>query len=472
MNTAYIFIGSTKKETRSWVETINPYTKEACSRHPLCDISDVQEALKCANNAKKDAAAVLLSKRTAWMQDVADRLESEKSRFSKLITQETGKPMQFAMAEVQRCIETIRLSAHAALQLHGETIPTDATPSGKETTAFFMRVPSGVIVAITPFNYPLNLVAHKLAPALATGNTVVLKPTPEAPACAYELAKLFIESPLASKDALSIVYGDREVGEALVTSDIPRVISFTGSEAVGRIITKTAGIKKISLELGGNAAAYVDKDADPALSAARCALGAFLNSGQVCISLQRLYVHKEIYESFSAHFVREVASLKTGDPFDHETFIGPMINNDALNRARLWIWEAKKEGAKVLCGDEIFGGCLKPTVLSDVTSDMKVVCEEVFAPIVSLIKVSNDEEAFRLMNDSRYGLQHAVFTNNLSLALRATRELSCGGVVINDMPTLRFDIQPYGGIGFSGIGKEGPRYAAEEFTEIKTVVFA
>ncbi|HOI83813.1 MAG TPA: aldehyde dehydrogenase family protein, partial [Campylobacterales bacterium] len=352
----------------------------------------------------------------------------------------------------------------------GKTIATDAMPSGKASNAFYKRVPCGVVVAITPFNFPLNLVAHKLAPALVMGNSVVLKPTPEAPYTAYMFAKLFIGSEYAVKDALSLVYGDADVGNTLVSSDIPRVISFTGSAQVGKIITQNAGIKKISLELGGNAATYIDESADIGLAAKKCAVGAFVNSGQVCISLQRIYAAEKIYDGFCEALKAEVGGLKLGNPLDDDVFLGPLVNEDAAIRAENWVASAVSEGAHIAIGGKRDGRYFEPTVMTDVTDEMKIVCEEVFAPIVSIVKVSGFDEAALKINDSSYGLQHSVFTNDYLVAMRAINELEAGGIVINDIPTLRFDIQPYGGIKMSGIGKEGPLFAMEEFSEIKSIV--
>ena len=402
--------------------------------------------------------------------DVAQKLKENKEDIAKTITDEVGKPIAFARVEVDRCIETVTLSAETMRTMHGETINTDAMPSGKKTMAFFRRESVGVVVAITPFNFPLNLVAHKLAPALVAGNAVVLKPTPEAPLTAYKFAKLFIESQYAIKDALSVVYGDAEVGSALITSDIPRVISFTGSVPVGNIITKNAGIKKVSLELGGNAATYVDKSADLALAAQRCALGAFVNSGQVCISLQRIYVNADVYDEFSTLMAEETKKLVIGSPYHDDTFMGPLIDDEAANRAMGWIESAIEEGAKSLLPPHREGRMFHPCVMADVHDDMAIVCEEVFAPIVSLVKVDDFDDALPRMNNSPYGLQFSVFTNDLALSQRAINELDAGGIVINDMPTLRFDIQPYGGVKLSGVGREGPRYAIEEMTEIKSII--
>jgi len=327
-----------------------------------------------------------------------------------------------------------------------------------------------VVACITPFNFPLNLVAHKIAPALGAGNAVVLKPTPEAPMTAYMFAKLFVESEYAVKDALSVVYGDAEVGSTLVQSDIPRVISFTGSVPVGNIITKQAGIKKVSLELGGNAATYIDASADLTIAAKRCAFGAFYNSGQVCISLQRIYVNESIYDEFSKLMASETNKLKVGSPYEEDTFMGPLIDQESRDRANGWIRSAINEGAKVIAGGENSDGIFPPTVMADVTDDMKIICEEVFAPIVSLVAVPDYEAAVEKMNDSPYGLQFSIFTNNLRMTQAFIDDAECGGVVINDIPTLRFDVQPYGGSKLSGVGREGPKWALEEFTEVKSIV--
>ena len=467
---AKIFFGSTKVSKKNLTQRKSPYNSQVVSTAPLCDKEDAIKALKIAQSTTKDAKKTSLAKRCNWLLDVASKLKINKEDMAKTITDEVGKPIAFSRVEVDRCIETIILSAETMRTMHGESINTDAMPSGKKTTAFFFRESVGVVVAITPFNFPLNLVAHKLAPALVAGNCVVLKPTPEAPLTAYKFAKLFIESEYATKDALSVVYGDAEVGNALITSDIPRVISFTGSVAVGNIITKNAGIKKISLELGGNAATFIDASADLDLAASRCALGAFVNSGQVCISLQRIYVDEKIYDEFASKIAQETKKLVVGSPYDDDTFMGPLIDDDASTRAMEWVMSAIKEGAKALLEPKKDGQMFSPCVMADVEDNMDIVCEEVFAPIVSLVRVKNFDDALSRMNNSPYGLQFSVFTNDLALTKRAIYELDAGGIVINDMPTLRFDIQPYGGVKLSGVGREGPRFAIEEMTEIKSVV--
>ena len=467
---AKIFFGSTEATKENKNERRSPYSGEVVSTSSICDATDEHKALQIAQAAAKSAKQSTLSQRCSWLLDVAQKLCENKEDIAKTITDEVGKPIAFARVEVERCIETVTLSAETMRTMGGETINTDAMNSGKKTLALFRREPVGVVVAITPFNFPLNLVAHKLAPALVAGNTVVLKPTPEAPLTAYKFAKLFIESEYAIADALSVVYGDAEVGSVLVGSNIPRVVSFTGSVPVGNIITKSAGIKKVSLELGGNAATFIEKSADLALAATKCALGAFVNSGQVCISLQRIYVQEEIYDEFAELMAHATKKLVVGSPYEDETFMGPLIDDASAVRAMRWVESAIDEGAIPLLVPRLEGRVFYPCVMANVRDDMAIVCEEVFAPIVSLVKVESFDEAAQKMNNSPYGLQFSVFTNDLSITQRAIDELEAGGVVINDMPTLRFDIQPYGGVKHSGVGREGPKFAIEEMTEIKSIV--
>lgn len=467
---AHVWMGSAQVRTSKYTERISPYDGRVVSRAAECSAEDALNALSVAREAAKAAKKTPLHQRCSWLNDVAAKLREQREEFAQVLCDEVGKPITYARIEVDRAVETIILAAETMRTMHGETINTDAMPSGRKAHAYWRREPAGVVVAITPFNFPLNLVAHKLAPALVAGNAVVLKPTPEAPLTAYKLAKLFIESPYAVPDALSVVYGDAEVGSALVGSDVPRVISFTGSVGVGNIITKSAGIKKISLELGGNAATYIDSSADLAYAASRCAIGAFVNSGQVCISLQRIYVDASVYDTFARQMAEATAKLVVGSPYDEETFLGPLINDEAAERAMSWVESAIEEGARPLTPPKREGRIFYPCVMADVTESMKIVCEEVFAPIVSLVKVDALEDAIERMNNSPYGLQFSIFTNSLANATKVIDECEAGGVVINDMPTLRFDIQPYGGVKLSGVGREGPRFAIEEFTEIKSIV--
>ena len=467
---AKIFFGSTEETKEEQQARKSPFDDSVVSTAPMCDADDTKKALSIAKATAAQAAKTPLSQRILWLEDVAKKLTQEREAFAMMLAKEVAKPIAFSRIEVDRCVETIKLTVLELANLSGETIPTDIMPSGKKTLAYFRREPVGVVACITPFNFPLNLVAHKIAPALGAGNTVVLKPTPEAPMTAYMLAKLFVDSEFATKDALSVVYGDAEVGSTLVKSDIPRVISFTGSVPVGHIIMSQAGIKKVSLELGGNAATYIDKSADLATAAARCAFGAFYNSGQVCISLQRIYVNEEVYEEFAELIAKETNKLKVGSPYEEDTFMGPLIDDEARHRTKSWIASAKNEGARVIAGGDEIEGIFPPTVMADVTDEMKIICEEVFAPIVSLVAVPSYEIAIEKMNDSPFGLQFSIFTNDLKMTQNFIEDAQCGGVVINDIPTLRFDVQPYGGSKLSGVGREGPKWALEEFTEIKSIV--
>lgn len=468
---AYSYFGSTCKENTPPKEVLSPYHHTVVSYVNVCTKEDAHMVLNIAKNASKIAKTIPLHQRISWLLDVAQKLERLKEDFAKTITDEVGKPIRFSRIEVERAVETIKLSANAMLHVNGQTFDTEAMPSGKKTLAFYKREAVGVVLAITPFNFPLNLVAHKIAPALVAGNAVILKPSSQAPLCAFKLARLFIESPYATKDALSLIYSGLGVNEALVESEIPRVISFTGSVGVGKEITCKAGIKKIALELGGNAATYIDTSANSAQAAQRCAFGAFINSGQVCISLQRIYVHEAIYEAFSNAFVEETKTLCVGSPYEDETFIGPMVNQSAVEKAHRWVKSALDEGAKLLHGFTCKDLMFEPTIMGDVQEEMSIVCEEVFAPIVSLIKVKNYEEAKQKMNASAYGLQYSLFSNDLAMVNDAIEHFEAGGVVVNDIPTLRFDVQPYGGIKHSGIGKEGPYYALlDDYTQIKSVV--
>lgn len=467
---AKIFFGDIEITKTKVDEIKNPYSGKVVATFPVCDASDATEALKIAEDSFKKNRQITLSQRISWLEDVIDKLRENREDIARTITDEVGKPIKFARIEVDRCVETLRLSISAAIEQNGETFNSDAMPSGRKTISYTMRVPIGVASLITPFNFPLNLIAHKLGPALIAGNSVVLKPTPEAPLTAYKFAKLFIESEHRSPNALSLVYGDAEVGSTMVKSPIPRAVSFTGSVPVGKIIMGQAGIKKVSLELGGNAATFIDKTAALESAANKCVLGAFVNSGQVCISLQRIYVHEDVADEFAEMLAYKAKELIVGDPYNDDTFMGPLISEESAQRAENWVQSAINEGAVALSGGKREGRMFPPTVMNEVTDDMNIVCEEVFAPIVSIIKVKDFDEAIGKINNSPYGLQYSIFTNDLSLTKRAIEEFDCGGVVVNDIPTIRFDIQPYGGSKLSGIGKEGPKYALEEFTEIKSVV--
>jgi len=327
------------------------------------------------------------------------------------------------------------------------------------------------VVAISPFNFPLNLVAHKVAPAIAAGNSVVLKPATSTPLTALRLGEIMMAAGLPA-GALNIVIGSGStVGEWLVSDPRPAKISFTGSPSVGKRIISQAGIKRVTLELGNNSATIVDEDADLDLAVKRCVIGSFANSGQICISVQRIYVHENIFDRFTESFVQATQRQKVGDPVQKDCDVGPMIDEGEAERAENWVQEAVAAGAKILTGGHREGVMFQPTVLTNVNAEMKVVCDEIFAPVVSLVPFSDFNQALLMVDESRYGLQAGIFTRNIDRAFAAIRKLNVGGVIINDVPTFRIDHMPYGGNKESGIGREGLKYAIEEMTNIKMVCF-
>jgi acyl-CoA reductase-like NAD-dependent aldehyde dehydrogenase len=350
----------------------------------------------------------------------------------------------------------------------GEVIPMDAAIGGENRMGLVKRQPLGVVGAITPFNFPLNLSLHKIAPAIAAGNTIVFKPAEKTPVSAYKLVKLFEEAGLPN-GVLNLVMGTGDVGGSLVTHEKVHLISFTGSLVVGKKIRETAGFKKVTLELGSNSPNIIFEDANLQEAVTGLVKGAFAFSGQVCISAQRIYVQKKVYDTFLEQYIKETKALKIGDPAEEETDIGPMITEKEAERAKLWIDDAVEKGAKIEVGGERKGAILSPTIMTNVDRTMKNVSEEVFAPIVSVIPFNTEDEAIGLANDSIYGLQAGVFTKDIDRALRVAEQLEMGGVWINEISTYRQDNIPYGGVKKSGIGKEGVKYAIEDMTDLKFI---
>ncbi len=375
------------------------------------------------------------------------------------------------MGEVARATETFQFAAEEAKRIHGETVPMDASHGGEKRMGFYIRTPVGVIAAISPFNFPLNLVAHKVAPALAAGNTVVLKPATSTPLTAIRLAEILVEAGLPA-GALNLVFGGGgTVGDWLVTDKRIGKITFTGSPPVGAQIMARAGLKKVTLELGNNSGTLIEEDADIDKAVPRCVVSAFANSGQVCISLQRLYIHEAIAEEFISKFLDATANLKLGNPLEKDCDVGPMIDDKEAERAEQWIEEAVASGAKLLIGGKRRGRVLEPTVLTNVHPEMKVMCQEVFAPVVSLVTHRDFDEALEMMADSEYGLQAGIYTNDIQKAFQAIKRIDVGGIMVNDTSIFRVDQMPYGGNKMSGIGREGLRFAIEEMTNIRMVCF-
>lgn len=452
-------------------EIINPYDGSVIATLPLSTQADVETAIAHAVEMKPVMASMPAHQRGAVLQRTAQLLEARAEEVAILMAKESGKPIKYARGEVARGVETFQFAADEARRLHGETVPMDAAKGTVGKFGYYIRVPVGVIGAITPFNFPLNLVVHKVAPAIAAGCPMVLKPAPATPLTSYWLLELLKEAGLPD-GALQIVNGGADVGHWLTSDPRVAMITFTGSPSVAREISKVVGLRKATFELGGNAATIIDADADLDHAVSRNVMGGFAYSGQTCISVQRIYVHRSRYDEFREKYVTAVKALVTGDPLDSHTDIGPVINQTACNRIDAWVKEAITEGAELLAGGSHDHLLYTGTLLEGVTPEMKVIREEVFGPVVSLIPFENFDDALQAVNDSPYGLQAGVYTNNLKKAMKAAQTLEVGGVVINDVPTIRADHMPYGGVKDSGVGREGPRYAIEEMTQIRMVLIS
>ena len=458
--------------TMSILPVIDKFTGERFGEVAIASPEDVDCAVRDAERAFPAWSKTPAHERSRVLRRASELIEARREMLSTSIAREAGKAWKHADGEVSRSVETFVFAAEEAKRIHGETIPMDASAAGEDRIGFYLRTPMGVIAAITPFNFPLNLVAHKLAPALAAGNTLVLKPAEETPLTAVALADILAEAGLPD-GVLRLVHGQGPTtGEALVRHPVPAKISFTGSPPVGRLITSLAGLKRVTLELGNNSGTIVEPDADLARAIPRCVMSSFANAGQVCISLQRLYVHEAIAEPFIREFVRQTEALTVGNPLDRTCDIGPLISDDAADRAERWIREAEAEGARIVTGGRRKGRLIWPTVLTHTRPEMKVMCQEAFAPLVSIVTYHDFDEALRLIGDSPYGLQAGVYTRDLHKAFAAVRRLDVGGVMINDTSIFRVDHMPYGGNRMSGIGREGVRFAIEEMTNIRMVVIS
>lgn len=447
----------------------NKYTGEVIGALPTARREDVDAALAAAERAAPMMADLPAHKRADILSRAAALIRERREDLARTIAAEAGKALKYARAEADRAFHTFTIASEEAKRLHGETIPLDAVPAGEGYFGFWVRRPVGVIAAISPFNFPLNLVAHKVAPALAAGNTLVLKPASTTPLTAVKLCEILQEAGLPA-GALNLVVGPGgAVGEWLVTDKRVAKITFTGSPPVGEHILSVAGIKKVTLELGNTSPVIVAPDADLELVAQRCAVGAYYNSGQVCISVQRIYSQKQVYEPFTEKFVEASEAMVVGDPLDERVDVGPMIDAREVERIEGWVNEAQTGGAKVLTGGKREGPVYYPTVLTDVTPEMKVVAEEAFAPIASVIQCDDFEESLKQANDTRFGLQVGVFTRDINRVFQAVKRLNFGGVMINDTPAFRADHMPYGGNRQSGLGREGVRFAMEDMTNIQLV---
>jgi glyceraldehyde-3-phosphate dehydrogenase (NADP+) len=464
-----LLIGGEWRDTGVSADVRNPYSGDTVGRIPWAGEKELEDAIRAAQVAYGTTAGLSRPRRVEILHAIAAGIAARREEIARLIACESGKPLKLADGEVARAITTFTLAAEEAKRFTGEMLPVDIEDRTAGYFSVTLRVPIGPIAAIAPFNFPLNLVAHKVAPCLATGNTMVLKPAPQAPLSALVLGEI-VTAAGAPPGSLNIVHLEVPLAERLVRDERLKMLTFTGSADVGWRLKAAAGKKKVLLELGGNAGAIVHRDADIGWAAERCAAGGFGHAGQICVKVQRIYVHDDVYDGFLGAFLRRVQELHVGDPVDPGTDVGPLIDERSAIRVDDWVEEARTGGAAILCGGKRHGAFYEPTVIAGATSDMRVKREEVFGPVVTVDRYRDFAQAVGAVNESRYGLQAGVFTHDLRLAWQALRDLEVGGVIVNDYPTLRVDNYPYGGVKDSGFGREGVRYAMEAMTEIRTLV--
>ncbi len=465
-----LFFAGRWTDTGRSVDVSNPYDGSVIDTVPAATAADVDAAIGTLVDGAKSMRALPAFERCELLRRAADGMRRRAEELARTISLEEGKPIAEGRSEVDRAIETISLSADEAKRLNGESFPLDAAPNGAGKLGFTIRVPCGIVAAITPFNFPLNLVCHKVGPAIAGGNAVLLKPATDTPLSALKLVEILLEAGLPEAAIACLVGPGKELGKAICEDDRVRKISFTGSDAVGREICRRAGVKKVTMELGSNCPVIVMDDADIDVAAAAVARSGYANAGQVCISTQRVYAAKAIHGDWLDALTSRVESLVAGDPLNEQTQLGPMIRESDAERVQGWIGEAVAAGATRVTGGERHGNRFPATILDGVTADMKVSREELFGPAVVVRRCDDLEEAIRLANDTRYGLAAGIFTRDINRAMRFVREIDAGVLNVNGTSQYRADLMPYGGLKHSGLGKEGPKYAIREMTEEKMVV--
>ncbi len=449
----------------------NPFDQSELDTVPRATAADVDAAVTSAARGAEVMGKMPAYDRYMILRRTADLMAERAEDLAQTITKEEGKVLVEGRGEVQRAIQTITLSSEEAKRLHGETVPLDGAPGITSQFGFTIRVPVGVVAAIAPFNFPLNLVCHKVGPALAAGNAVVLKPAGDTPLSALKLTEILLDAGLPAEAIQTITGSGAEIGDALTGDPRVRKITFTGSMEVGDQICRNAGIKKVTMELGSNSPLIVMNDADIEKVAAATVASGFANAGQVCISTQRVFADRDVYADFLDALVAPTEAFIAGNPLDESIKMGPMIRESDAARVHDWIAEAVGQGARVVAGGDREGTLHAPTVVADVKADMRVSREELFGPAVAVSSFSDIDEAIAMANDSRFGLSAGIFTQNVDWAMRFAREVQSGNLHINSSPQWRADLMPYGGLKDSGMGKEGPGYAIEEMTELKMVVF-
>jgi acyl-CoA reductase-like NAD-dependent aldehyde dehydrogenase len=466
-----LFIGGEWGEAQKQIEIRFPYDRRVLvGRVAWASQHDVDTALHLARQGAQEMASWPLHRRAALLHRAADLIAARIERFAWLIVHEVGKPMKDAHLEIARAVAAVHLAAEEATRIHGEVVPMDAVPGGEGRLAFTVRRPLGIVVGLTGFNFPLLLDCHKIAPALAAGNAIVLKPAPETPITALELAAVFEEAGVP-RGALSVLPGGDDVGESLVRDERVAMITFTGSSAVGKHIRSVAGYKRVALELGNNSPLIIEADADLKRAVARVVAGGYYAVGQACIAVQRIYAQRAICDEFAQQLAVQVGKLRTGDPREATTDSSTLVSEQATQRVLASLHDAQEQGAQLLVGGSLTpDGCITPAVLLGVTPSMQICQYELFGPAVAIAPYDMLDEAIELANSTPYGLQAAIFTNNLQSALYAAERLDFGGVQINEVSSYRADHMPYGGVKASGMGREGPRYAIEEMTETKIII--
>jgi glyceraldehyde-3-phosphate dehydrogenase (NADP+) len=464
------FLAGRWTQSATPLPVVYPYDGSVVARTWLAGDDEFEQATRAAVAATGVMRALPAYERGAILAAASNELLERRDEIGKIVCLEVGKPIRDATTEVERAAMTFKVASEEARRIAGEVIPLDLAPHGKGRFALTRRFPIGPVAAISPFNFPLNLSAHKLAPAIAAGDPIVLKPASKTPISALTLAAILQRAGLPD-GALSVLPMTRETGNRLVTDERYKLLTFTGSSAVGWGMKARAGTKRVLLELGGNAGVIVDDSADLEYAAKRISIGGFALAGQSCISVQRVLVHERIMEDFNRRLIARVEGLRVGDPLDPATDVGPLVEPDEVDRVEAWVQEAVKSGAQVLTGGKRIGRTMyAPTVLTRVPESAKVCAQEVFAPMVGLYPFSDFNAAVAAVNRSAYGLQAGVFTSNLQHAFHGFETLEVGGVIVNDVPSWRIDHMPYGGVKDSGLGREGPRYAIEEMTELRLMV--
>ena len=452
--------------SKSMREIKSPYDHKVVGKVYFAEKNKTEKAVIAAHEAFRETKKLSSLERANVLEKISSEIEKRKEELAKSITLSGGKPIKASRVEVERTVNTFKIGSEEAKRIGGEIIPLDLSAQTKERWGLVRRFPIGVISAITPFNFPLNLVAHKVAPALASGNTVVLRPSSQVAMTSILLGEIINKTDYP-QGGINIVPSGYEAAEILLTDDRVKMVTFTGSPAIGWELKKRAHKKRVTLELGGNAAVVIEPDTNLDFALPRTILGSFSYSGQICISIQRIFLHEKIYDRFMADFTEATKKLKMGNPLEEETEIGPMINLDAAKQTEEWVGEAVENGARIVLGGKRDGAMFEPTILENVKPELRVSWLEVFAPVVVIYRYKDFDEALKGVNYSIYGLQAGIFTSDLKKAFQAFEVLDVGGVIINDIPTFRIDHMPYGGVKESGFGREGLKYAIEEMTEIK-----